>query len=228
MLRLCVKDGALVRIGVYIGLPLYLLQAGTFYRWSGEAFLYVTIAITTALAVTGAIIDDVFGADALFCSLPLSRSTIVAARYLWGLISLAVGLVLCVGYGRLLGALIGAPASGFAGPPDVAAALTVALLTAALLCVWYPFYFRWGLGKGTLLFLAAVLALGALVSTTVLALRALGASLPGRAGSPVSMVRAAVIRVGAAPATAIAVGILGSAAYLSLRLSTRFYERRDF
>ena len=79
--------------------------------------------------------------------MPTTRASIVAARYLLCLAVLCVGSAFCVGYGLLLARLFDA----FDTPTEIVeiayGALAVLPLLVVLVSLFYPLYFRYGLGK---------------------------------------------------------------------------------
>jgi len=179
----------------------------------------MSVALTLALTAVLLIVEWKQDADRFLGSLPVSRKDVVSARYAWVLGAAAVGTVLYAFYGRLLLELAterwlprwsGAPGWGSA------AGLVTFFVTAWLVSVAYlPFYFRSGLAKGTWLFAAAAAMsiVGGVLLTRRWPVHWTLIGISESAGSVATVVAALLV--------ALALG------WLSLRLSIRFYDRRD-
>ena len=129
-------------------------SAGSFAFFSGIMMAFVPVMVITR--------EDKFKAMALGCSLPVTRKTIVQARYL-----LAVGTsVLGISFAFLIGAFFPLseldPASLFR-PGAVFLALSVTTVAITLLL---PFTLRFG-AMGLILFLAGTQVLGIVALTLV-------------------------------------------------------------
>jgi hypothetical protein len=215
---LVLKDLRVLRPWWWLIVPGHMLFAANGIV-TPQTFFGTNVALTWAYTVLLLIIDWTQDADRFVTSLPASRYEIVKARYAGALGAAVAGSVLYALYVRLLLAFAtdrllrrwpGAP-----GWESAEGLLTFFLTVWLASVVYLPFYFRSGLGKGTRLFLASgapVVVVGA-----VLVRRGW---LP-RTLSGASEVMGASLTMGAALAVAAALG------WLSLRLSARFYDRRD-
>jgi hypothetical protein len=184
-----------------------------------SAFFVMNAALTWAFTVLLLIVDWSQEADRFLASLPVDRRDVVRARYVQALGAAAVGTLLYALYGRVW--LAFATRRLLERWPDARGWESVEGLLAFFLVAWVvsvvylPFHFRWGLGKGTWLFLAS-LALVIVVGAALLRWLSLPWTL------------ASVSKALATPVTAIAA--LGGAAilgWLSLLASVRSYDRRD-
>jgi hypothetical protein len=239
MRQLLAKDVRLIAPYLWVIVPAHVL-------WCAQAFLvpdlYFWMSVGAALVwtVAVALIEWQLGTDRLVASLPVTRATIVKARYASALGAVALGAVLFVAYGhglmavaadRLAGRWPGAPM--WASADGVAAFLVVGcVVTIGFL----PFYFRAGFPVGAALFSVSA----GVVLFAAIGLNLLGGStgrLADAAGGAATTLRSSdVIRgwlvslaasMGAVPA---ALAVLGVGALLgvgSVRLSIRFYEGRD-
>ncbi len=161
MRALLLKDLRLPGPWIWLIGPLHAL-------WCVQVFLvpdlYFWMSLTAALAWTAAIAfaDWHFGADRLLASLPVSRATIVEARYVSAVGALAAGAVLYVAYGHLV---VAVAADGVVDRWHGnlswmgAGGATAFFLTGYLLLLGFlPFFFRFGLPLGGSLFLVAAAA----------------------------------------------------------------------
>jgi hypothetical protein len=174
-------------------------------------------------------------ADPFVHSLPVTRATVVRARYLTaaaiGLLSLLVGAV--VGAARGLGlAAQGSPWPRWVSG-DTALAFLLAFAVAA--AIYLPCFFRWGFGKGNVA-AALVLAAGIIVSGIVgpagfsAPAAAAGGAAPGGVppGQIPQGVAVLVQRVGL-PTGGIIVLVLAAALWwVSSSVAVRAHERREF
>jgi hypothetical protein len=227
VLRLCRKDwiagrwawsGFVLMFGLYVSQPGMM---GFHFPVMGAGLVLGSLFVTFA-------IDDRSGVEALYGSLPLKRSTIVRGRYaLAGLLAAAGGAIV-FGSIPLLDALTKArhepPATAFLLSAEGAVGFLFAVAPAVL--IFLPMCFRFGFGRGTIRFVAAMGVLG------LLAAAAAGPRLSGlSSGDPV---REAVRALGAVRASlgtplfvAAAVLLTAGLSSVSLALSLRGYERRE-
>jgi hypothetical protein len=208
--RLVLKDLRVLRPWWWLIVPGHMLFAANGVV-SPELFFGMNAALAWSYTAILIVVDWTQGADRFLASLPVSRGDVVKARYAGALGAAVIGTLLYAVYGRVIltfatGRLRDrwADAAGWEAPVGLFAFfLTVWLVSAAYL----PFYFRWGLGKGTWLFLAGLTLPIALVAALIQ-----GRHVPS-AGVAVSVV------VGLAVAAALG--------RISLELSVRSYAGRD-
>jgi hypothetical protein len=237
MRHLLAKDIRLVAPWLWLIVPAHVL-------WCAQAFLepelYFWLSLAASLTWTVAVlmIEWHFSTDRFVASLPVTRGVTVRARYASALGAVLFGAALFVLYGYVLMAVaterVAArwdAAAAWRSPDGVAA---FAIVGFALVIVFLPFHFRFGLPLGGGLFTTFAVLAG-------LAGMAFGRPA-GRAGSlaavaaapgtpPSELVRrwlsglAAWSGAGPAVLMVLAAGALLGAG--SLWLSIRFYEARD-
>jgi len=233
MRHLLAKDVRLVAPYLWLVVPVHAL-------YSIQAFLspelYFWMNLAAALAWTAAVtaIEWHLDADHFVASLPVTRSAIVSARYASALGGLAVGAALFVLYGHVTMALATSRVSErWQESPSWATVDGVVAFVAVghvLVTAFLPFFFRWGLPLGVAIFSASaalVLSAGTLLARSV-------SQAPG--GAPEATSLSESIR-GWLLARSASWGpwltgliLLAAAAALgaaSLRLSIRFYQRRE-
>ena len=214
--------------------------------WCAQAFLtpelYFWMSLAAALGWTVAIlaIEWSLDTDRFVASLPVTRATIVRARYASALGGLALGALLYNLYGRALMAV----ASGerlerwhdspvFASADGIAAFLVVGYV---LVVGFLPFHFRLGLPLGATLFSASA---GVVAFATVAVARPTGpaghaaavSSVASAGGSVSEVIRGWFSLMFDAWGSGVAAAMLFAAAValglVSVRLAVRFYEGRD-
>jgi hypothetical protein len=212
---LILKDLRVLQPWWWLVVPGHVLFAahGIVAPW---VFFAVNAALAWAVTAILLVVDWLQEADRYVMSLPVSRKLVVRARYTEALGAAVGATILYTVYGRALFAL--ATERLLRRWPDAPGWESATGLLGFFLAVWLvsvvylPFPFGWGLGKGTWLFLAGALPLAA---AGVVLVR--GGALPGALAGLVGTPR------GALGALAVA-AVLG---WLSVRLSTRLYDRRD-
>jgi hypothetical protein len=234
MRHLLAKDLRLVAPYLWLIVPvhaLYCLQSllnPELYFWTN-----LSAAIAWTAVVTG--IEWHVGADHFISSLPVSRESIVLARYVSALGGLALGAALFVLYGHVTFAIpAGRVTALWQGSPSwgtvdgVAAFLAIGCVVAMS---FLPFFFRWGLPLGGTLFSAA--AAVALAAGTAVARIAHDGRPPAARPMVISWsetVRSWLLALSASwgPWMAASIVVAGAAVLgaASLRLSIRFYRRR--
>jgi hypothetical protein len=197
-----------------------------------EAFFVLGIALAGALAVYVPIIEWYQGTDPMLHSLPIRRKAVVVARYLLAVSAGGVAGALWVATGRLLLPILDASRATPAIWMTLEGVITFFVSAGLLVALFFPAYFRLGMGKGSLAFLGlsvALLALG--YATAGLAggptdVGLLG--IPGPSSLVLSRVVALLGSLGVAGTlTAVLVGLAVLFA-VSLKLSQRWFERREF
>lgn len=163
MIKLVVKDLALARPFLLVGVPLLALQLFGL-AVSPPAFFLVTLLLAGLLAFGSLAIEEVQGTEILWCSLPVSRREIVFARYLTTLLGLCGGLGVSWATGRLAtsGILGGVGQTAPRIPLAPYGVISILLLLGGAL--FLPCYFRFGAGRGLVLFAALIAGLAFLLT----------------------------------------------------------------
>lgn len=146
MLSLIVKDLFVVRWFLPVILVLYAAQLVTM-TVSPPAAMIVTLVFTFLLAFGSLGVEESQGTEVTWCSLPVGRHQIVLARYATTLLAIALGL-----------GISWAISGSILGPAAHATVFFFLTITASL---FFPCYFRLGLGRGMATF--AMVTLAALV-----------------------------------------------------------------
>lgn len=218
MRALVLKDLRVLRPWWWLIVPGHMLF-GANGIFSPQAFFAVNVALAWAFTLILLIIEWTQDADRFLGSLPVSREDMVRARYAEVLGAAVGATILYAVYGRVLLVFAterllerwpGAP-GWESGEGLLAFFLTVWLVTI----VFLPFHLRWGLGKASWLFLVcmAPVVVGAAALVRWLSLSWTLTAVSEVTGTAVTLILA--LALGA---------VLG---WLSLRVSVRFYDRRD-
>lgn len=236
MMRLCSKDFIISRTFLLIMLPFYFLYAVIFFRL-GEAYLLVNMGFTLFLAVGVTMIDDRYQADLMICSLPVNRKRVVYARYITSGLAFLIGVTLCMVVGLLLDLMIDTVRMNFDLVATLEGLLAYVLVLAVGVSIFYPFYFRWGLWRGFMvLSMAGILVI--ILVTILFHLTAQFAGLMGefRLAGILRTPGLALIRgivqarrgMGTFPFFLVIGICVSGLVWLSVRLSVRQYEKREF
>lgn len=231
MTELVWKDIMVVRWFLVILIPFYAIQLATFVQT--PLFFLVTASFTALLGFGSIAFEDRQNTESLWCSLPVTRREVVLARYLSTGLGIFLGLAVSWLVGRIIAQLADAEGGRDAAtPPGLQAYVGLFILLGLFAAVFLPCYFRFGAGKGLLVFSA--IGVGALIVIPVLLQLALlfaGYSnslldpelwAGGTAGiGPEERERLAHWAIGV---TAV---LVTAAVLLSAALSVRFYEKRD-
>jgi len=237
MFKLLLKDVHLTRLFWLPALAVY----GIFHLTLIErpaAYFFGHVFFAFLLSISVPMIEYMSRTDHIPAALPVRRAEIVGARYLATLAVILVILGLFLSCSRLARAVFKIPDSRVSTLPTIQAGLALCIVTAVLASLFFPFYFRSGMGKGLMGFSIAFLITLMFASmflmtpedrraadqiTATSGLRGspdpgfFGASLLGSIekalGNPLCFVLAAL----AAAALVI----------ISLRISIVFYEKRD-
>lgn len=218
------KDLILNRKVILINGVIFAVLLGFFATWQTDlpprayaGFSALMLSFLPAVMVTR---EDKFNAMVLGCSLPVSRKTIVRARFvLWLGLALA-GVAGAFALGAFLPSSNFVAADLFTRGPILTALTGVSLLLALLL----PFTLRFGM-KGVLIFLASTQVLGVILLTVMQMTRSsLDRALVERILGGIAQLQALLGPSGFdVLLVALLVGLLG-ASYL---LSVRVFEGRE-
>ena len=236
MFRLCLKDFKLNKsIIILLAVIFQLFLFPVMVIVEGRIFDPTMFTIIVLLIVLYT--DDKYKTETLFCSLPLKRSSFVYAKYLSMLLTVLLGIGLTLLSLFLIKAMwpIGFPMPDitYGGRNWFSTFFTVALLMSACL----PFYFKYGYGKGLILgfFAASVCGLsvvGLLYLILAVANKARGI-LPASFGLKELIVfagrvfRQSVLTFGEGRSFIFLSLFLSALLIISVKLSVRFYKRRD-
>ena len=201
------------------------------YLATGACLAFVAAA--TVLAI-----DDRYQTDPLFAALPGTRRSLVRGRYFaWGAVTLAC-LGLFLAFTALIQAGFGDHAPRLTSLMSLkgAAAFLAGTLLAGLL--FLPLHFRLGFWRAMWVFSVAGLVLSAAGLNIIAGLAQAGAEagtrsaeMPGAFASTARGLRALAGLIdrdlGRPDVAAAAAAVIALLAYLSYRLSVRFYGKRD-
>jgi hypothetical protein len=234
MYALIRKDFIAGRFFLVIGLAIYVLYAVTSYQKPLGYFILNIVAIIM-LVLAPMVIDDKYRTDTLVCYLPPSRSKVVLTRYLMALFALLSGLGLHYGLGAILS--IHPEGTGFWMLCAPRAVLAFCIVPIAFVSLYFPCFFRFGLGRGAFAFTILTVAIAIFMTSPLLATDILSAN-GGFAWTREMMQQPELALVALIDHVAAAVGSgrfyaavsLGSVALVtaSVAFSIRFFERRDF
>jgi len=188
-----------------------------------EAFFWLGIGLTGALALYVPIMEWHQETDRMLSSLPVRRATVVISRYISSLIACGVAGVAWISAGHLLAPLLDTLLDGGRAMPGMwttfEGILTFFAMAGLLIALFLPLYFWFGMGRGVIVYLGMSFVLFVL------------ASLPAGVVMPRAAVQGWISAMTASVGPGwvlflILVGI-GAAMALSGRLSVRWFERRD-
>jgi hypothetical protein len=213
-----------------------------------ELYLLLGLALAAALAVYVPVVEWYQEADPMLHSLPIHRDTVVVARYLVAVLAGTVAGVVWSAAGRILLPLLDAGRENPALWMTLEGGLTFVVALGLMAAVFFPLYFRLGLGRGAVAFLMLSIAVLFLAYGTAGlggdAGNGLAAGSPGHAPGPVpsfggfpqvppsALVRARISglmgSLGVSGTLAFILVFLAVIFYASIRLSRRWYREREF
>jgi ABC-2 type transport system permease protein len=225
MLKLCWKDFIASR---WFWLLILIICAlyGTFPILPNSAVMVLGLGLVVGLLLVTLFVEDRYRTEALYCSLPLKRSTIVQARYLLSGLVLAAGTILMFAYGYFVNSVLkmNLRKMNLEALRTLEGMLGFLFTGVVLVSFFFPLFFRFGLAKGTVVF--TVILIGFIIS--------MGALFSGKEflidpGAGILRTLGRIKHYLTPPlflllTLALAAGII----FLSVRLSTRFYDQRDF
>ena len=199
---------------------------------SDEAFFLLTVGLAGALSIYVPMIEWYRETDIMLYSLPIGRGTVLVARYL---VAIAAGGVAGLAWsvtGSLLLPFLDAGRTTPGMWMSLEGVLTFVIAVGLLVSFFFPLYFRYGMGKGALVFLG--MSVGLL---------ALGYGTAGLAGGPAqsgtlrpvlpsalihTRVTALMGSIGAAGTLAVVLVGIALIYGASLKLSQRWFQKREF
>lgn len=205
------RDRGLITLVYLLGHPTVLPNQ--------EAFFWLGIALVGALALYVPTIEWHQETDRMLSSLPVTRATVVLSRYVSTIVACAVGTGAWVSSGFLLGPLLGPDATDsgmWTTLSGITAFMSVAIL---LLSLFLPLYFRFGIGRGAMIFVPSAMGLYLLTAQP-------GGMVPPATGfhEQISTFSASI---GPGWVLLLMLLLLAAVVAASGRLSIRWFENRD-
>ncbi len=238
MLKLCYKDYIASRWLWLLPFIVYVLYSIQPIGQTVMVMLFGWAAIFSCLFITGAL-EDRNKTEALYISLPVKRATVVRARYLLAVILTVIG-------GATVFGLLG-PINAFLKTRNPKADMGILMsveggagFLAAVTFAWVlylPLYFGLGFGRGSGIFSLVMLGLGlGLAGIGQLTARWLGwrglvfttEALKDPGSGIIQTLSRARETIGTEFFIGTIVAVLAVLGLISLRLSIRLYERREF
>jgi ABC-type transport system involved in multi-copper enzyme maturation permease subunit len=232
MTELILKDIVAAHWILAIMIPFYALQLAATISMAPIFYLF-TLIVTTLLAFGSIGLEDHHGTESLWCSLPMTRRHVVLARYLTTGLGMLLGLAMSwlVGLGVSRLAIVRADPNSVA-PPGLPGYAALFILLALIASVFLPCYFRFGAGKGLIVFSA--IGVGLLIVIPMLVQLVLFVAGYSNPLLDTELLRRRAAEIGAAERERLAhlaIGVMTvlatAATLLSAGLSIRFYEKRD-
>jgi hypothetical protein len=238
MLKLCAKDFVVSRWWWLLVLAADILYF-TFPSQQNSLFMISGIGLVLACVFITLLLEDRYKTEVFYASLPLKRSTLAPARYvLVGFLAL-VCAAWTFGYGCFLNSVVKLrfikidlrllfSVEGIAG---------YLFFTAFLAALFFPFYFRHGLGRGGFIFAVVCLALGSLfLGLERLAAKVLSLARPLLTSEFLKDPGLGILKtiggVKASLGIPLFIGgllvLIAGMMFISIHLSIRFYEKREF
>lgn len=232
---LLVLSGKDFRVGkkfLWAIIPFYMAYGGMFFLAS-RAYFFVNGIFILALVIGSTLLDARSNSDLLYCSLPMSRRAIVVGRYLGALLLVVGGTIVCYVYGFLLN-LVYPKAGSFSGiSATIQGLLPFVSWTLLVIVFYFPFYFRYGFPKGAFAFISAVITCAAaltliLVISWLVRFRSLNGFSIVEYVNRSPKVAHALTRATSLPIVGLYFLLMGIGIAVSILLSIRLYQRRDF
>ena len=191
-----------------------------------EAYCLAGIALAAALALYVPAMEWHQGTERLLFSLPVARSKVVITRYLVAVLSVGIAWTAWSVTGRLLFPLLDAARSGPAPWRTLEGGLAFITSTALLFCLFFPLYFRLGMGRGVMAFLAV--GLGLLVLDYAVAGPAIHAPFAPPCSVLLARMRLLIQTLGSAGALWMTLAVAAALFSASATLSMHWIEKREF
>lgn len=238
MLKLCYKDYLASRWLWLFPLVIYFLYSLQSFGQSLIVMIFGASLVLSCLLIT-VILEDLNKTEALYGSLPLRRSTLVKARYLLAGILVVVGGLVIFSSIIPMNAIMRAQHQKATLMPllSIEAGAGFLVFVTFAIALFLPFNYRLGLGRGSMAFLASAAGLVlAIVVFGQLAGRLFGSWTPLFTAEffkdPGKGILEAIGRfrqaIGAPLFIVSILVVLGILVFISMRLSIRFYEKREF
>ena len=190
---------------------------GFFYSYfmNADSFLFMLIILIGIMStMTVFSLDKACGWDTYAISLPLTRKEIVEARYLFAfLIDIGVSLACC-----LLMLLRGLINGGVNIPESLHSLFQILLVTILMQLLLFPVIYKLGVEKARFVYMAVFICLS---------LGVLGLSRLDDNGAVLAGLRLDVEKI-MQYGEIVAVILAAAGLFLSLRLSVRIYEKKEF
>jgi len=210
-LTLVGKDLRAGALYLAVQVPLLGLQVGEGLL-TGKGFVVRSCLTAAILVVVGHSLEWNVGAEPFVHSLPVSRKDVVKARYATFLLLSGAWLALAAGMAMTFASIVVARGGVWPAWLALDGALTSVIYVGVFIPIFLACVFRFGMGKGVVL---ATMVLAVLAPVGI------------RFAQP-EAVRGLMLAVGTVPAVAGVVLTIGLLIWLSMRISMRYHQRREF
>jgi hypothetical protein len=209
--NLIYKDVVAARWFLLGTVPIYSLQLITLDA-SPPVTLLFTMLFSLMFASGSLAIDEVQGTEVTWCSLPVDRATLVIARY----VTATLGILLGLG----LSAAISGKSVG------LGALVVLFFMLQSAVALFLPCYFRFGAGRGLMVFAVVMLAIVVAFAVAGAVLAAVTETDPTPDGERIAALEAWFEAVRLIVSVALVVTALAATAG-SAALAIRWYAARD-
>ncbi len=225
MLKLCWKDFIAGRWFWLLILIICVLY-GAFPIFQISAVIAVGLGLVVGMLLVTLFIEDRYRTETLYCSLPLKRSTIVRARYLLSGFMVVASAIFLLSYGFLVNSVLKMKLRQI----NLDALLTLegilgfVFMAGLLISVFFPLFFRFGLAKGTVIFMIILIV----VTISASAFYS-GKIFLNDPGARILRIFSNIKGSLTPPLFLLLTLALGTGiVFLSVRISIRSYNQRDF
>lgn len=193
---------------------------------------YIPAGILLSIAMPSifVVLEAFYKSDTLHCSLPVRRSTVVHARYFSSFIMVTVGLILTLIFGAVFHNLLPKAGEDFQTLMTLQGILGFLLLVVLFLSFLLPFIFRFELFKGLVVAVSTVIIIVAILwGVECLISIKQGYEIlkvPAFKGV-IGIIRGWLNVLGTAIVNILMVCLMAVTVLISVKLSARFYTRRD-
>ena len=211
MLSLVGKDFRVIALHLCLIVPMFGLAMCSALL-VGKVFLFLSCGLAAMLVAASPAMEYGLGADSFVHSLPVSRALVVKARYASSLLLASACLTMMASMAVIFAATVAAHGAVWPAWVALDTALAAVIYVSVFISIFLLCVFRLGMGAG------------GVVSAVILAVLA---PLGIRLVTPADLA-ALINAVGGILAVAGVILLMALVIWLSMRISIRGYERREF
>jgi len=207
---------------------MWIMYGATAYQYN--LFTMVSILFTIGIPFIFIALDSLYKADIEYSSLPVKRSTIVYARYVSSSLSVIAGLILTIIIGFVFKQFFTAADKGFELLMTIRGLISFILIVTLPISYLLPFIFKFGFGKG--LWVASSISM--MIVILILIVKSISSFLKGYQlfneaffSKLLNEILEIIKILGKTGVLAVIFFIIGTLVLISIKLSVRFYSKRD-
>ncbi|MCP4724496.1 MAG: ABC-2 transporter permease [bacterium] len=228
MYNLIEKDFRVIKWYFVMFMANWVLYSFALFRFG--LFIPGCSVFTILLPMIFLLVDTAHKSESMICSMPVKRNEIIRARYLSSLIILTFGLLITLLMGFTIENLTDSKDALIGSLFTISGALGFVLKAMVMTAFILPFYYKYGIATGFPVFMAFLLAVILIllgIEYVISIMRGLDMFMMPIFSGIITVIAEFSNEIGMIPFRVLSLVIIVSLVLLSMKLSEKYYNKRD-